>query len=150
MVCPVTVKQSPCSQPFFNKYFITAGTPPILCRSSIMYRPLGFMSAKTGIRLLIVWKSSCVKGTSTLFAMAMRCNTAFVEPPKTMMVTIAFSKALRVMISLGLMSFSNKILMALPAAKHSACFSSLKAGLEEEKGKLIPSASIAAAMVLAV
>ena len=27
-VSPVTVKQSPCNNPFFNRYFITEGTPP--------------------------------------------------------------------------------------------------------------------------
>ena len=40
--------------------------------------------------------------------------------------------------------------MALPAAAHSFCLSSLRAGLEEEKGKLIPRASMAEAMVFAV
>ncbi len=34
--------------------------------------------------------------------------------------------------------------MALPAAAHSFCLSSLNAGLEEELGKLIPNASMAA------
>ena len=52
-VFPVAVRQSPCSQPSFSKYFITAGTPPTLCRSSIMYLPLGFISASSGMRLLI-------------------------------------------------------------------------------------------------
>ena len=40
--------------------------------------------------------------------------------------------------------------MALPASLHSCCFSSLSAGLEEEYGKLIPNASMADAIVLAV
>ena len=53
-VLPVTVRQSPCSNPFFNRYFITAGTPPILCRSSIKYFPLGFKSASTGVLSLMV------------------------------------------------------------------------------------------------
>ena len=30
IVLPVTVRQWPCSQPIFNAYFITAGTPPTL------------------------------------------------------------------------------------------------------------------------
>ena len=40
--------------------------------------------------------------------------------------------------------------MASPIAAHSFCLSSLNAGLEEEYGRLIPNASIALAMVLAV
>jgi hypothetical protein len=52
------------------------------------------------------------------------------------------------MISLGLISFSNKIL-AFPASRHSCFFSSLRAGLENYS-KLIPKASMAEDMVLAV
>ena len=63
---------------------------------------------------------------------------------------IAFSNAFLVMISLGLISFSIKLRIAFPAFIHSTAFSLLKAGLEELKGKLIPNASIAEAIVFAV
>ncbi|MNE08824.1 hypothetical protein D3C80_1014830 [compost metagenome] len=54
------------------------------------------------------------------------------------------------MISLGLISFSNKTLIAFPASSHSFFLSSLKAGFDELYGKLIPKASIAEDIVLAV
>ena len=41
-VLPVTVRQSPSSKPFSSRYFITAGVPPTLCKSSCTYWPLGF------------------------------------------------------------------------------------------------------------
>ena len=82
--------------------------------------------------------------------MAIMCKTALVDPPNIMITVMAFSNALRVMISFGLISFSNNNLIAAPASSHSFCFSTLKAGLEEEKGRLIPKASMAAAIVFAV
>ena len=54
IVLPVTVRHSPCNKPLDNKYFITAGIPPISCKSCIKYLPLGFRSASTGILSLIV------------------------------------------------------------------------------------------------
>ena len=53
-VLPVTVKQSPCNNPFSNKYFITLGTPPCACNSCIKYFPLGLKSASTGVLSLMV------------------------------------------------------------------------------------------------
>ena len=41
-------------------------------------------------------------------AMAMRCNTALVEPPSAMTTVMAFSNAFRVMMSSGLISFSRR------------------------------------------
>ena len=52
-----------------------------------------------------------VKSTPTDFAMAIMCKTAFVEPPKTIIIIMALWKALAVIMSLGLMSFSNRILI---------------------------------------
>ncbi len=40
--------------------------------------------------------------------MAIRCSTALVEPPSAITTTMAFSKAWRVMMSRGLMSFSKQ------------------------------------------
>src|SRR5690606_14770256 len=80
----------------------------------------------------------------------MKWSTALVEPPRTTIRRMAFSKALRVMISDGLISFSNRMRIYLPVSKHSFFFSSDTAGLEDEYGRLIPKASIAEAIVLAV
>jgi hypothetical protein len=63
--------------------------------------------------------------------MAMRCSTAFVEPPRAITTTIAFSNAARVMMSRGLMSFSSRFKIAFPAAWHSAIFCGSSAGVEE-------------------
>ena len=149
-VFPVTVKQSPCNIPFSSINFITAGVPPTLCKSSIKYFPEGFKSANTGVLSLNFWMSSIVNFNPTECAIAIKCKTAFVDPPRTKTILIAFSNAFIVIISLGLISFSNKIRIAFPASSHSFFFSSLKAGLEELNGKLIPKASIAEAIVFAV
>ena len=48
-------------------------------------------------------------GTGIGFAIAKKCKTAFVEPPKIVTSLNAFSKDFRVIMSLGLMSFSKRI-----------------------------------------
>ena len=110
-VFPVTVIQSPCSKSFSNMNFNTAGTPPTWCRSFIKYLPLGFRSAKKGVLSLILWKSSIVKSISAALAMAKKCSTALVEPPRMAINRKAFSKDFLVTISRGFKSFfsnSNK------------------------------------------
>ncbi len=84
-----------------------------------------------GTRSLTAWKSSMVSSTSTDRAMAIRCSTALVEPPSAMTITMAFSKASRVMMSRGLMSFSIRFRIALPAATHSSSFFGSVAGVDE-------------------
>ncbi|MNI74141.1 hypothetical protein D3C73_1302080 [compost metagenome] len=63
---------------------------------------------------------------------------------------IAFSKASLVMISRGYSSFFSSSTTALPASTHSADLSAAIAEVEEEPGRLMPSASAAEAIVLAV
>lgn len=63
---------------------------------------------------------------------------------------MAFSKALRVNISLGLMSFSRRTRIALTARLHSSNFNGSAAGVDELYGKVKPIDSIATAMVFAV
>ncbi len=65
-------------------------------------------------------------------------------------LTIAFSKASRVMMSRGLMSFSSSTRIAAPTCTHSSSFAGSSAGMEELYGRLIPRASMAEAIVLAV
>lgn len=50
--------------------------------------------------------------------------------------------------SLGLMSFSNKLRIAAPTESHSACFSGYSAGKLDEPGNVMPIASAAEAIVL--
>ena len=68
--------------------------------------------------------------TSTARAIAMRCKTALVDPPRMMVTTMAFSKAFRVMMSRGFKSSSSSRRIAAPAARHSCSFSSDVAGAE--------------------
>ncbi|MNY40997.1 hypothetical protein D3C86_1757780 [compost metagenome] len=124
--------------------------PPISFKSCMTYRPLGFRSAKWGTRRRICSKSSNVKSTPTEWAMASKCRNAFVEPPKAITTVIAFSNAFFVIMSLGYISCSSSDITCLPAATHSAALSGEMAGVEEEPGRLMPIASAAAAIVLAV
>mmetsp|Transcript_721 Transcript_721/g.2356 ORF Transcript_721/g.2356 Transcript_721/m.2356 type:complete len:267 (-) Transcript_721:643-1443(-) len=149
-VLPVTVMQSPSMTPSSMRYLSTAGVPPTLCTSSMTYLPLGLRSAMNGMRSEHAWKSSRVRVMPAARAIAMRWSTALVEPPRAMTVTIAFSNAVRVMMSRGLRSFSSMLRTAAPALKHSTAFRGSSAGTEELYGRVIPSASIAVAMVLAV
>lgn len=66
------------------------------------------------------------------------------------MLTIAFSKAERVIISFGRMFFSRRFRMTGPMESHSSCFSCDSAGKEDDPGNAIPKASAALAMVFAV
>ena len=63
------------------------GIPPILYTSSITYFPLGLRSAMNGTRSDTDWKSSIVRLIPTECAIAMRCSTAFVEPPRIIVNT---------------------------------------------------------------
>ena len=63
---------------------------------------------------------------------------------------MAFSNAERVMISRGRIFFWRRLSIASPTRAHSSCFSLDSAGKEDEPGRVIPRASVALAMVLAV
>ena len=67
---------------------------------------------------------------SAALAMAKKCSTALVEPPKIVTNRTAFSKDFFEMISEGLMSFSRSTRMACPAAMDSDFFSDPVAGFE--------------------
>ena len=118
--------------------------------SDIMYWPLGRRSASTGTRLPISVKSSSESSTPMVLAMASRCSTALVDPPRAMTTVMAFSNASRVMMSEGLMSFAISSCTAAPAARQSSSLVLETAFCAELSGRLSPSASMAEAMVLAV
>jgi hypothetical protein len=65
-------------------------------------------------------------------------------------LTRAFSKAARVIMSRGRMFFSRRFFMTAPMDSHSLILSGYSAGNEEDPGRVIPIASAAEAMVLAV
>ena len=101
-VLPVTVRQSPCSSPAFSSVFINGWMPPTATSSLMKWRPLGLRSASTGVRAPRRVKSASVSFTLRMaWAIARRCSTALVEPPSALTTTMAFSKALRVRMSLG-------------------------------------------------
>ena len=87
---------------------------------------------------------------SAVRAMAKRWSTALVEPPNKVISLNAFSSDFLVTMSLGFRSNSSSFSILLPATSHSMTFSALLAGLEELYGRVIPIASMALAMVLAV
>ena len=95
-------------------------------------------------------KSSNLMSTLAAFAIAKICNTALVEPPSAITMVMAFSKASLVMISLGFISCLSNSNTAAPARSQSNLLSFEMAAWAELLGKLIPSASIADAIVLAV
>src|ERR1700761_906 len=64
--------------------------------------------------------------------------------------TIAFSKAERVIISRGSIFCARRPCITAPTDAHSSCFSFDSAGKEDEPGRVIPKASAALAIVLAV
>mmetsp|Transcript_65180 Transcript_65180/g.79774 ORF Transcript_65180/g.79774 Transcript_65180/m.79774 type:complete len:207 (-) Transcript_65180:459-1079(-) len=150
MVWPVTVIQSPKIHPNFSKYFMTAGMPPMRCTSSIRNLPLGFKSAIKEVLSLIRWKSSMVSSISAVAAMASKCSTALVDPPKAFTMTMAFSKDFFVRMSEGRRFLSSMPFTHFATRWHSARFSGDAAGEELEYGRDKPKASVAVAMVLAV
>ncbi len=100
-VFPVTVTQSPWSNPASRSSCITTCTPPTRSRSVMWYFPCGFMSAMCGTRAPTRLKSSSSSSTPASLAMARRCRTALVDPPTAMVTAIAFSNASLVMICRG-------------------------------------------------
>ena len=79
-----------------------------------------------------------------------RALAAAQVPPNAITTTIAFSNASRVIMSRGLISFSNRYRIACPARRHSSSLAGSSAGIEPLYGRLMPNASIADAIVLAV
>ena len=112
--------------------------------------PLGLRSAITGTFLPMRVKSSIESGTLAALAMANRCSTALVEPPRAMTTVTAFSKAFLVMMSRGRMPSFKRLTTAAPASRLSFFLAGLTAAWALLPGRLIPMASMALAMVLAV
>ncbi len=73
--------------------------------------------------------------------MANKCNTVFVEPAIAKSSAIAFSKALAVIISLGLICFLTRFIIALPAWLANCFLAPYPMGIVPLPGKAIPKAS---------
>ena len=91
-----------------------------------------------------------MKSTFAALAIAKKCNTALVDPPRATTSLIAFSKDFRLIISKGFKSLISRFLIALPQFSDSISLSLLLAGFDELKGKDMPKASMAEAIVFAV
>ena len=117
IVLPVTVRQSPCSSPASSRAFITTGTPPTRSTSFITYRPNGLRSPRCGTFRPTRTKSSRVRSTSASLAMASRCSTALVEPPKAITTAIAFSNASLVRICRAVMPCRSISTTAIPVRR---------------------------------
>ena len=144
------VRQSPCIRPSSTSIFIKGTVPPMRTSSAMTYLPLGLRSASTGVRLPMRVKSSSESLTRAVCAMASRCSTALVEPPRAVTRAMAFSKASLVRISLGRMPRLIRPSTARPAERQSTRLAAEMAAWAELLGRLMPMASMADAMVLAV
>lgn len=67
----------------------------------------------------------------THLAIAIKCNTALVDPPSAITITIALRSDLRVMISRGFKSIFSNSRRYFPAKRHSSNFSGSSAGVDE-------------------
>ena len=72
---------------------MTAGTPPTRYRSMSGRGPAGASFTKCGVRALAASQSAMVMGYPAAFAMAVRCSTVLVEPPKAMSHSMALCTA---------------------------------------------------------
>ena len=117
-VLPVTVITSRWSISF--KYSCTKGTPPANQKDSVRCWPLGLIFPRWGTLWLISSKSSGSKWMPSSRAMEGRWMVALVEPPMALCTTMAFSKASRVRMSWGRMSFSMRERICRPACRAPA------------------------------
>ena len=150
IVLPVTVRTSPCIRPASSSAFMTTGTPPTRSMSVMTKRPNGFTSAKCGTLSPMRLKSAKLSSTRASLAIANRCKTALVEPPRAIRTAIAFSKAGLVIMSREVMPWRNISTTASPEATANPSRRLSTAGGAALPGKDIPRASPIDAMVLAV
>jgi len=68
-------------------------------------------------------------------AIAIRCNTAFVDPPRAMTETIALRSDFGVIMSRGFKSIFSNSRRYFPAKRHSSNFNGSSAGIEELQKK---------------
>ena len=108
-VLPVTVRHRRAAGRVEQRLHAAARMPPIATSSAITYLPLGLQvgehrHALADAREVVERRAS----RRRLCAIASRCSTALVDPPSAMTTVIAFSNALRVRMSRGLMPRSQQ------------------------------------------
>ena len=114
------------------------------------YLPPGFKSAMYGVSLKMSQTSCRVKSMPASFAIAGKCNPAFVDPPEAATTRAAFSRLLRVTTSRARMFLSNNSMIASPDLWAKVSRISYGAGAPAEPGNARPIASLTQAIVLAV
>lgn len=70
--------------------------------------------------MLVSPRSTLAHASAQYLAIAMKCSTALVEPPVAITRVMAFSNALKVMMSLGFRSFFNKSSMYLQHSRRAS------------------------------
>ncbi len=108
------------------------------------------MFARKGVRRERASKRSRSRLAPARPAIAIRWMIAFVDPPRAIVATTAFSKASVVRISRGVRSSKTISTILRPAAAAIREWAESAAGIDEAPGSVMPRASAAAAMVEAV
>ena len=129
---------------------IKAGTPPAASRSSRWSVPAGLILQRLGVFLLNSLKRSMLSSMVASLAIAGRWSTVLVEPPRAISTAIAFRKAFRLAISLGLIFFFTSSIAFIPAILASLILLASTAGMVPLPGSPMPRASVKQFMVLAV
>ncbi len=108
------------------------------------------MSAMSGVRSTTAAKSSSVNGIPNSAAIAGRWSAAFVLPPVADTDATAFSRAFRVTMSAGRMSWRTRVMTSSPARRAAASLAGSSAGIPLSPAGDRPRNSSTVAIVLAV
>ena len=116
IVLPLTVSASPWIFFLRSSSAITVGTPPARWNASPRYLPAGMQFTSSGMSYPILSQSALTRFTPMWRAIALMCGGQLVEAPSALAATIAFSNALRVMMSDGFKSSHTMSTMRLPVS----------------------------------
>ena len=114
IVLPVTVRQSPCMQPGVQQrlHHHRHAADPV----DVVHHVAAERLEVAQVRHLLAHPDEVVQGqvTSASLAMASRCSTALVEPPKAITTAMAFSNASLVRICRAVMPWRSSSTTAMP------------------------------------
>ena len=150
IVVPVTVRQSPCSKPASSKRLhqrLDAADSNELGHHVTATRPQVGQHRRPGADSREIIEREVDLAS---WAIASRCSTALVDPPSAITVVMAFSKASLLRMSDGLIPRLTSATTPSPARLQSSFFAAETASCAELFARLMPSASIADAIVFAV
>ena len=120
---------------------MTTGTPPTSYRSDSGRGPEGCSFTRCGVRALAASQSSIVTGCPASRAMAVRCSTVFVEPPKAMSHSMALRMAAALTMSRAQTPFLSSSITFMPACFAKRMRSEYTAGTVPLPGSAMPRAS---------